>query len=149
MITVRKLLEEKAKELKVYSVSVNDNVLKALQVMTEGDTGAVLVSDGDQYVGIFTERDYARDGELNGRCAKDTLIKDVMTETLFSIKPETTMNECMELMIRRSIRHLPVVSNAHVVGLVSIRDVVRAITEDNQSTIDNLENYIQGTGYGR
>ena len=149
MITVRKLLEEKAKELKVYSVSVNDNVLKALQVMTEGDTGAVLVSDGDQYVGIFTERDYARDGELKGRCAKDTLIKDVMTETLFSIKPETTMNECMELMIKRSIRHLPVVSNAHVVGLVSIRDVVRAITEDNQSTIDNLENYIQGTGYGR
>jgi CBS domain-containing protein len=149
MITVRKLLEEKAKELKVYSVSVNDNVLKALQVMTEGDTGAVLVSDGDQYVGIFTERDYARDGELKGRCAKDTLIKDVMTETLFSIKPETTMNECMELMIRRGIRHLPVVSNAHVVGLISIRDVVRAITEDNQSTIDNLENYIQGTGYGR
>jgi len=149
MITVRKLLEEKAKELKVYSVSVNDNVLKALQVMTEGDTGAVLVSDGDQYVGIFTERDYARDGELKGRCAKDTLIKDVMTETLFSIKPETTMNECMELMIKRSIRHLPVVSNAHVVGLISIRDVVRAITEDNQSTIDNLENYIQGTGYGR
>jgi CBS domain-containing protein len=149
MITVRKLLEEKAKELKVFSVSVNDNVLKALKVMAEGDTGAVLVSDGDQYVGIFTERDYARDGELKGRCAKDTLIKDVMTETLFSIKPETTMNECMELMIRRSIRHLPVVSNAHVVGLVSIRDVVRAITEDNQSTIDNLENYIQGTGYGR
>ncbi len=149
MITVRKLLDENAEVFKVWSVSINDNVIRALEVMAEGEVGAVLVTDGDQYVGIFTERDYARDGELKGRCAKDTIVKDVMTETMYSIKPETTMDECMELMIKRGIRHLPVVSNKRVVGMISIRDVVRAITEDNQSTIDDLQNYIQGTGYGR
>ena len=149
MITVRKLLEEKKQEEIVYSVAANDTVLQALRVMADADTGAVLVSDGDHYVGIFTERDYAREGELKGHCAKDTQIKDVMTETMVSVKPETTVEECMELMTRHSIRHLPVVSLARVIGLVSIRDVVRAVTEDNQSTINNLENYIQGTGYGR
>ena len=149
MITVRKLLEEKKQEENVYSVAVNDTVLQALQVMADADTGAVLVSDGDHYVGIFTERDYAREGELKGHCAKDTQIKDVMTETMVSVKPETTVQECMELMTKYGIRHLPVVSKARVVGMVSIRDVVRAVTEDDQSTINDLENYIQGTGYGR
>ncbi|MGD0751721.1 MAG: CBS domain-containing protein [Anaerolineales bacterium] len=149
MITVRKLLEEKKQEEIVYSVGVTDSVLQALQVMADADTGAVLVSDGDQYVGIFTERDYAREGELKGLCAKDTQIKDVMTQTMVSVKPETTMQECMELMAMYGIRHLPVVSKARVIGMVSIRDVVRAVTEDDQSTIHELENYIQGTGYGR
>ena len=149
MITVRKLLEEKKQEEIVYSVAVTDTVLQALQVMANADTGAVLVSDGDHYVGIFTERDYAREGELKGHPAKDTLIKDVMTETMVSVKLETTVEECMELMTMHSIRHLPVVSKARIIGLVSIRDVVRAVTEDNQSTINELENYIQGTGYGR
>jgi CBS domain-containing protein len=149
MITVRKLLEEKKQEENVYSVSVNDNVLKALQVMADADTGAVLVSEGDQYVGIFTERDYARDGELKGQSAKDTLIKDVMSQILYSVKPETTVHDCMELMTKYHIRHLPVVFNARVIGLVSIGDVVRAVTEEDESTINDLQNYIQGTGYGR
>jgi CBS domain-containing protein len=100
-------------------------------------------------VGIFTERDYARDGELKGHQAKDTLVKDVMTQIMYSVKPETTVNECMELMTKYRIRHLPVVSNARVIGLVSIGDVVRAIKDEDQSTINNLENYILGTGYGR
>lgn len=149
MTTVRKLMEEKEQDVIVWSVAVTDTVLQALQVMANADTGAVLVSDGDHYVGIFTERDYAREGELKGLCAKDTKIKDVMTQTMVSVKPETTMQECMELMVKYGIRHLPVVSKARVVGMVSIRDVVRAVTEDNQSTINELENYIQGTGYGR
>ena len=149
MITVRKLLEEKKQEENVYSVAVNDTVLQALRMMADADTGAVLVSEGDQYVGIFTERDYARDGELKGHFAKDTRIKDVMSQIMYSVKPETTVHDCMELMTKYHIRHLPVVSKARIIGLVSIRDVVRAVTEDNQSTINDLENYIQGTGYGR
>jgi CBS domain-containing protein len=149
MITVRKLLEEKTQEENVYSVAANDSVLQALKVMADADTGAVLVSEGDQYVGIFTERDYARDGELKGQCAKDTLIKDVMSQLLYSVKPETTVHECMELMTKYRIRHLPVVANARVIGLVSIGDVVRAVNDEDESTINDLQNYIQGTGYGR
>jgi CBS domain-containing protein len=149
MITVRKLLEEKKQEENIYSVSVNDNVLQALQVMAAADTGAVLVSEGDQYVGIFTERDYARDGEIKGQCARDTPIKDVMSQLLYSVKPETTVHDCMEIMTKYHIRHLPVVSNARVIGLVSIGDVVRAVTQEDESTINDLQNYIQGTGYGR
>jgi CBS domain-containing protein len=149
MITVRKLLEEKQQEENVYSVAATDNVLQALKVMADADTGAVLVSEGDQYVGIFTERDYARDGELKGQCARDTLVKDVMSQILYSVKPETTVHDCMELMTKYRIRHLPVVSNARVIGLVSIGDVVRAVKDEDESTINDLENYIQGTGYGR
>jgi CBS domain-containing protein len=149
MITVRKLLEDKNQEENVYSVAVSETVLKALQVMAEADTGAVLVSEGDQYVGIFTERDYARDGELKGHCAKDTRLKDVMSQILYSVKPETTVHDCMELMTKYHIRHLPVVANARVIGLVSIGDVVRAVKDEDESTINDLENYIQGTGYGR
>jgi len=149
MITVRKLLEEKKQEENVYSVAVTDTVLKALQVMADADTGAVLVSEGDQYVGIFTERDYARDGELKGHFAKDTQIKDVMSLILYSVKPETTVHDCMELMTKYRIRHLPVVANARVIGLVSIGDVVRAVKDEDESTINDLQNYIQGTGYGR
>jgi len=149
MITVRKLLEEKTQEENVYSVSVDDNILQALQVMADADTGAVLISEGDQYVGIFTERDYARDGELKGHFAKDTRIKDVMSQILYSVKPETTVHDCMELMTKYHIRHLPVVANARVIGLVSIGDVVRAVKDEDESTINDLQNYIQGTGYGR
>jgi CBS domain-containing protein len=149
MITVRKLLEEKKQEENVYSVAVTDSVLKALQVMAEADTGAVLISEGDQYVGIFTERDYARDGELKGQCARDTRIKDVMSQILYSVKPETTVHDCMEVMTKYHIRHLPVVVNARVIGLVSIGDVVRAVKDEDESTINDLQNYIQGTGYGR
>ena len=149
MIIVRKLLEEKKQEENVYSVAVTDTVLKALQVMADADTGAVLVSEGDQYVGIFTERDYARDGELKGHFAKDTQIKDVMSLILYSVKPETTVHDCMELMTKYRIRHLPVVANARVIGLVSIGDVVRAVKDEDESTINDLQNYIQGTGYGR
>jgi CBS domain-containing protein len=149
MITVRKLLEEKQQEENIYSVAANDTILQALRVMADADTGAVLVSDGDQYVGIFTERDYARDGELKGHCAKDTKVKEAMTQIMYSVKPETTVHECMELMTKYHIRHLPVVANARVVGLVSIGDVVRAVKDEAENTIHDLENYIQGTGYGR
>lgn len=149
MIIVRKLLEEKDKEDILYSVSANDTVLQALKVMADANIGAVLVSDEDQYVGIFTERDYARDVELHGFSCKDTRVKQVMTKEMVSVKPETSVQECMTLMTKYHIRHLPVVSKTRIIGLISIGDVVRAVQEEAKNTIQNLENYIQGTGYGR
>jgi len=148
MSTVRKLLEEKQNE-NIYSVAVGDSVLQALKVMADADTGAVLVSDGDRFVGIFTERDYARQGELKGICAKNTIVKDVMTQEMISVKPETSIQQCMELMTKYRIRHLPVVVKAHIVGIISIGDVVRAQKDEAEHTITELENYIMGTGYGR
>jgi CBS domain-containing protein len=149
MTTVSKILESKPDDVKIHSVDADETVLEALRVMAKADTGAVLVCEDDRIVGIFTERDYARDGELKGRCAKDTRVKDVMTSEMISVKPETTIDACMELMSKHGIRHLPVVSNARIIGLVSIKDVVRALSEEAESTINELENYIMGTGYGR
>jgi CBS domain-containing protein len=149
MSTVRKMLEEKGENNKIYSVPVNATVLQALKVMAEADTGCVLVTDGDKFVGIFSERDYARDVELADHCAKETLVNSVMTKELVSVKPETSVQQCMELMTKYHIRHLPVVSDEHVIGMISIGDVVRAKIEDAESTINELENYILGTGYGR
>jgi CBS domain-containing protein len=149
MSTVRKMLEEKGENNKIYSVPVDATILQALKVMAEADTGCVLVAEGDKFVGIFSERDYAREVELAGHCAKDTLVNSVMTKELVSVKPETSVQQCMELMTKYHIRHLPVVSDEHVVGMISIGDVVRAKIEDAESTINELENYILGTGYGR
>jgi CBS domain-containing protein len=149
MSTVRKMLDEKGENNKVYSVPMDATVLQALKVMAEADTGCVLVTEGDKFVGIFSERDYARDGELKGHCAKDTIVGSAMTKELVSVKPETSVQQCMELMTKYHIRHLPVVADEHVVGMISIGDVVRAKIEDAESTINELENYILGTGYGR
>jgi CBS domain-containing protein len=149
MSTVRKMLDEKGEKNKIYSVPQDAKVLDALKVMAKADTGCVLVTEGDKFVGIFSERDYARLGELKGHCAKDTLVNSVMTKKLVSVKPETSVQQCMELMTKYHIRHLPVVAEEKVVGMISIGDVVRAKIEDAESTINELQNYILGTGYGR
>lgn len=145
--TVRKILDEKS-ETKIYTVPSSATVFYALQVMCEGNTGAVLVTEGEKIVGIFTERDYAREGEVKGRTAKDTIIADVMTSQMVLIKPETTLEECAELMGKYHVRHLPVLEKDRVVGVVSIRRLAEALLEQKQGTISELENYILGTGYG-
>jgi CBS domain-containing protein len=147
MTTVRKILDEKA-EAKIYTVPSNDTVFYALQVMCEGNIGAVLVTEGEKIVGIFTERDYAREGEVKGRIAKDTIISDVMTSQMVLIKPETTLEECAELMRKYHVRHLPVLEHERVVGIVSIRRLAEALLEEEQGTIGRLESYILGSGYG-
>lgn len=147
MTTVRKILDEKA-ESRIYTVPSTATVFYALQVMCEGNTGAVLVTEGEKIVGIFTERDYAREGEVKGRTAKDTPISDVMTSQMVLIKPETTLEECAELMGRYHVRHLPVLEKDRVVGVVSIRRLAEGLIEQKQGTISELENYILGTGYG-
>src|SRR5919109_2151079 len=143
MTTVRKLIEEKA-EAKIYTVPSNATVFDALLVMCEGNTGAVLVTEDEKIVGIFTERDYAREGEVKGRSARDTIVSDVMTSQMVLIKPETTLEESAELMRKYHVRHLPIIENDRVVGIVSIRRLAEALLEQDQGTIGKLESYILG-----
>lgn len=147
MTTVRKLIEEKA-EAKIYTVPSAATVFDALQVMREGNTGAVLVTEDEKIVGIFTERDYAREGEVKGRTARETNVGDVMTSQMVLIKPETTLEECAELMGKYHVRHLPVLEKERVVGIVSIRRLAEGLLADQKGTIVKLESYILGTGYG-
>lgn len=147
MTTVRKILDEKA-EAKIYTVHSSATVFDALLVMCEGNTGAVLVTEDEKIVGIFTERDYAREGEIKGRLAKDTIVGDVMTSQMVLIKPETTLEECAELMGKYHVRHLPVLDKDRVVGVVSIRRLAEGLLAEQKGTIVKLESYILGSGYG-
>ena len=147
MTTVRKILDEKA-EAKIYTVHSSATVFEALLVMCEGNTGAVLVAEDEKIVGIFTERDYAREGEIKGRSAKDTIVGEVMTSQMVLIKPETTLEECAELMGKYHVRHLPVLDKDRVVGVVSIRRLAEGLLAEQKGTIVKLESYILGSGYG-
>ncbi|OGO79162.1 MAG: hypothetical protein A3K41_00605 [Chloroflexi bacterium RIFOXYD12_FULL_57_15] len=146
MATVRRLLEDK--EFTGYvSVASTDTVIQAIKVMIEAHIGSVFVTEGGKIVGIFTERDYLRKGEIEGRAAKDTLIKDVMTPRMVTVTKDTSVEECSALMKKHQIRHLPVVENDQLVGLVSMRDVLVAALEDRESEIRGLENFITGSGF--
>ncbi len=146
MTTVRNLLEAKPSGTN-YSVSANDSVLHAVKVMADARIGAVLVTDGPKVVGIYTERDYLRKGENEGRVAKDTKIRDVMVSKMLTVKRDTSVEECMALMKQYNVRHLPVVEDDHLLGVVSMRDVVFAVLEDREFEIRGLENYIMGSGF--
>ena len=147
MTTVRKLVDEKP-GTKLHTIPSDATVLAALQIMEEANTGAVLVADNEKIVGIFTERDYAREGEVKGKFAKDTIVRDVMTSQMVMIRPETTLQECAELMRQYRVRHLPVLEKDRVIGMVSIRRLAEALLQEQKGTIVELENYILGTGYG-
>jgi CBS domain-containing protein len=146
MTTVRNLLE--AKENKTnFSFASTDTVLKAIKIMAEARIGAVLVTEGGKVVGIYTERDYLRKGENEGRAAKDTKVKDVMVSKMITVTNDTTVDQCMALMKQYSVRHLPVVENDHLLGVVSMRDVMFAVLDDKDFEIRGLENYIMGTNF--
>lgn len=147
MTTVRKILDEKA-EAKILTIPSTATVFEALQVMCEGNAGAVLVTSNEKIVGIFTERDYAREGEVKGRAAKDTPVTEVMTSQMVLITPETALEECAQLMRTYHVRHLPVVEKERVIGMVSIRRLAEALLEQRQGEIGKLESYILGSGYG-
>jgi CBS domain-containing protein len=147
MTTVRKIIDEKART-EVFTVPANETVLAALQVMEKGNVGAVLVTENEKIIGIFTERDYARQGEIKGRLAKDTLVSELMSKQMVMVKPETLLTECAELMYKYHVRHLPIVENDRVVGIVSIRRLAEALIEQEKGAVIKLEHYILGTGYG-
>ena len=119
-------------------------VRDALQLMAERQIGSVLVVQGDALLGIFTERDYARKLALKGLASADTLLADVMTAKLYVVGPKQTVQECMGIMTQAKIRHLPVVSDGAVQGLVSIGDLVKDIMSQQQFVIKQLEHYISG-----
>ena len=131
----------------VYKVRPTDSVLDALTLMAEARIGAVLVSEDDRsVVGIFTERDYARKVALMGRTSVNTPVRDVMTSAVRYVTPEQSNEDCMSLMTEHRIRHLPVMKDGELVGLLSIGDLVKDIMSEQQFVIDQLENYIMGGG---
>ena len=137
--TVRQML---ARGGTVHTVSPATTVLDALRIMADKNIGAVLVMDGDSLAGIFTERDYARKVVLLGKNSKETPVGEVMTGRLVTIDPTWTAGQCMALMDEQHIRHLPVLEEGTVAGVISIRDANRAVVEEQQFAIRQLENYI-------
>jgi len=146
MTTVSQLLDNKDTASK-YSVTAQDTVMTALRTMADANISAVFIVDGKRIAGIFTERDYLRKGELEGRQAQSTLVKDVMTRNVYTVTTDTSIEECIALMSRHHIRHLPVVENDQLVGLVSIRDVMQAALEDKEHAVKGIEDYIMGSGF--
>ena len=146
MTTVSELLDTKADASK-FSVSIQDTVLTALKAMEAANIGAVFIIDGKRIAGIFTERDYLRKGELQGRQAESTLLKDVMTRNVYTVTRDTTVEQCVALMARYHIRHLPVVENDQLVGLISMRDIMSEILEGKGGEIGDIEDYIMGSGF--
>lgn len=126
----------------VYSVTENITVYEALKVMGEKNIGALLVMEGERLKGIISERDYARKIVLKGKSSNETLVKEIMTESVITVLPEADLEECMGLMSGRKIRHLPVMKDDKVLGVISITDVVTAIIELQKNTIVHLQNYI-------
>ena len=143
MKTVRQLLDAKGRF--VLSVSSDATVYDALVIMAEKHVGALLVMDGEHLAGIFSERDYARSVVLKGKSSKDTPIKEIMTpgSLLITVTPLQTVEECLNLVSNKRIRHLPVLENGKVAGVLSIGDLVKATIEYQQFLIGQLESYIQ------
>jgi CBS domain-containing protein len=140
MKTVQQLLESKRHG--VASVSPATTVLDALRLMAEKEIGAVLVTEADALVGIFSERDYARKVVLQGKASKDTPVREIMTEKVVSVRPDQTIEDCMGLMTDKRIRHLPVLQGRKVVGVISIGDVVKEMLVEKEFVIQQLESYI-------
>lgn len=142
MGTVSNIL--KAKGNATFSISPEITVYKALELMVEKNVSALLVQENEKLVGIFTERDYARKVILKGKASMDTKIREIMTEDVVTVAPNSSIDSCMRLMTSRYIRHLPVVENDILVGIISIGDVVKYVIEDQKFIIQNMEHYITG-----
>lgn len=140
MRTVRQLLENKAHE--VYSVAPADSVISAIRLMAEKGVGAVLAMQDGQLAGIVSERDYARKVVLHGRSSSDTPVRDIMSKDVITVGPNHTVERCMQIVTEHRIRHLPVVEDGQVVGVISIGDLVKAVIEDQQLELDQLQRYI-------
>ena len=143
MTAVADILKSKAEAI-VHSIEPTASVFEALQRMAEKRIGALLVMEGEAIVGILTERDYARKIALLGRTSALTLVCDVMTKSVMFVKPAQTSQQCMALMTDNRLRHLPVVDDGKLVGLISIGDLVKDIISEQQFTIEQLEHYITG-----
>ena len=142
MINVKQILEEKGH--RVWTIGPEETVYKALMILAEKDIGALVVVENDQVVGIVSERDYARKVVLKGKTSLDTPVRDIMTPQVYFVNPDCTAEECMAVMTEKRVRHLPVMENNKLVGVVSIGDVVKSIISSQKVTIEHLQNYIMG-----
>ena len=142
MLSVQQLLDRKSKA--IYPVKPDDPVITAIQKMAEHHVGALLVMAGDKLAGIVSERDYARKVVLLGRSSTETPVRDIMTTKVITVTGQQDINDCMRLMTDKRIRHLPVLSGERVIGILSIGDLVRAVIEEQERTIADLETYIHG-----
>ena len=146
MITVKDLLDKKGTEY--YYVKPHATVFEALQKMAEKECGALMVIEDGKLVGMFSERDYARKIILAGKSSKEAVVAELMTKLMVTVKPSTSINDCMALMTEKRVRHLPVLDHNEIAGMISIGDVVNAVIREQNITIKDLENYITGSGYG-
>jgi len=140
MTTVRHLLDGKGRA--IFSVEPGDPVLEAIRLMAEHHVGALLVMRGDDVLGIVSERDYARKVILLGRSSADTPVGQIMSSPVITVSLDSTVQECMQIVTEQRVRHLPVVDKGRVIGMVSIGDLVKAVIEEQQHTIEQLESYI-------
>jgi len=142
MITVNQILEEKGHQ--VWTISPESMVYEALKIMAEKEVGALIVVEKDELVGVISERDYARKVVLKGKSSLETPVKEIMSTQVYFVNPEATAEECMALMTEKRIRHLPVIQEKKLAGVISIGDVVKSVITSQKITIEHLQNYIMG-----
>ncbi len=142
--TIARVLQNK-RENRIRSISPDQTVYEAIKKMAEYGVGALLVMSGNQLIGIISERDYARKVVLQGHVSKDILVREIMTTTIVSVDPRRPVDECMAIMTEHRFRHLPVMENDAVVGVVSLGDVVKWIISEQEEVIHELEGYVVGS----
>ena len=142
MTTIAQLLNTKGDQ--IWSVEPKATIFEALEIMSEKEIGALLVMEDGKLTGIFSERDYARKVILKGKSSKETQVGELMTKKVFYIDSQKTINDCMAMMTAKRIRHVPVIEDNQMVGIVTIGDVVNQIISEQEVTINHLENYITG-----
>lgn len=140
---IRKILNEKGTQ--VYDIGPDNTVFEAIEKMADKDIGALLVMEGEKLRGIITERDYRNKVILKGRRSKTTAVKEIMSSNLYTVEPTDTVDTCMALMTDRKFRHLPVIDDGKVAGVISIGDLVKAVITKQKVEIHNLRDYIAGS----
>jgi CBS domain-containing protein len=144
MTTATQILKSKSDKT-IYTTTPTASVFDAVKLMAEKSIGALVVMDGEAIVGLVTERDYARKIVLMARSSKETPVRDIMTSSVMCVRPERTSEECMALMTEHRVRHLPVMDNGKLIGLISIGDLVKDVISEQKFIIQQLEQYIAGT----
>lgn len=142
MRKVKQILASKGSE--IWSIGPDATVYDAIHLLAEKEIGALLVLNGENLVGVISERDYARNIILKDKSSRDTRVEDIMTEDVITVGPDEDVGECMALMTEKRIRHVPVISDGRLIGVLSIGDLVRTVIAEQQSTIVDLEKYISG-----